>query len=127
MKRFRNPHDVHTPVANYTHQVEVNAERMLMLSGQIGMKPDGTFPDDPLEQLEIALDNVFRNLRAAGMAPEDLLKLTFYHVGDMDTAKRRELIADKLKQHKPCMTLLYVAALATPDIKVEIDAMASFA
>lgn len=89
------------------------------------MKKDGSIPEDPLEQLDIALDNVFRNLQAAGMTAEDLLKLTFYHVGEMDSVKRRELIAGKLKHHKPCMTLLFVAALANPSIKVEIDAIAS--
>ena len=80
MKTFRNPAGVHAPVADYTHQIEVGpAERMLILSGQIGMKRDGTVPENPLEQLEVALENVFRNLEAAAMTPQDLLKLTFYH------------------------------------------------
>lgn len=126
MKTFRNPAGVHAPVADYTHQVEIgSAERILILSGQVGVREDGTMPEDPLEQLEVALENVFRNLEAAAMVPRDLLKLTFYHVGEVEADKRRALVSAKLGDHKPCMTLLFVAALASPTIKVEVDAMAS--
>jgi enamine deaminase RidA (YjgF/YER057c/UK114 family) len=126
MKEFRNPHDVHQPVGGYTHQIEITGnERMLMLSGQVGMRVDGTIPEDPLEQIGLALGNIFRNLQAANMGVKDLVKLTYYLVGDIDTAKRRELVAAKLQGHKPCSTLLYVARLATPDLRVEIDAWAS--
>ena len=126
MKEFRNPHDVHQPVGGYSHQIEIKGdERLLVLSGQVGMREDGSVPEDPLEQIELALENIFRNLRAANMDVKDLIKLTYYLVGDMDTAKRRELTASKLQGHKPCSTLLYVARLATPSLKVEIDAWAS--
>ncbi|MBI5305332.1 MAG: RidA family protein [Chloroflexi bacterium] len=129
MKEYRNPSNVHQPIAaSYTHQIEVRGpERLLVLSGQVGRKEDGTVPDDPIEQLEIALENLCRNLQAANMDVQDILKLTLYLVGEMDATRRRELIASKLKGHKPCMTLLYVAALASPIYKVEIDAWASSA
>ena len=126
MKEYRNPQDVHQPLSGYTHQIEITgSERMLVLSGQVGMREDGTLPEDPLEQIDIAMENIFRNLRAANMEVKDLIKLTFYLVGEIDTTKRRELTASKLQGHKPCSTLLYVARLATPAIKVEIDAWAS--
>ena len=126
MKEFRNPQNVHPPVGAYSHQVEITGnERMLILSGQVGMREDGTLPEDPLEQIDLALENIFRNLQAANMDVQDLVKLTYYLVGDIDTTKRRELVAAKLQRHKPCSTLLYVVRLATPDIKVEIDAWAS--
>ena len=126
MKEFRNPSDVHAPLGGYSHQVEMTGnERMLILSGQVGMRADGSIPDDPLEQLDIAMENIFRNLRAAHMDVKDIIKLTYYLVGEIDTAKRRELVVAKLQGHKPCSTLLYVARLATPAIKVEIDAWAS--
>ena len=126
MKEYRNPSNVHQPVAAYTHQIEISGlERLLVLSGQIGQREDGTVPDDPIEQLEIALENVHRNLQAAGMDIADIVKLTFYLVGEIDAARRREVIASRLADYKPCMTLLYVAALAAPRYKVEIDAWAS--
>jgi len=128
MKEFRNPQNVHEPLGSYSHQIEIRGnERMLVLSGQVGMREDGTVPDDPLEQMDIALENIFRNLRTAYMDVKDIVKLTYYLVGEIDTAKRRELVASKLQGHKPCSTLLYVAALASPTYKVEIDAWASHA
>jgi len=126
VKEFRNPQDVHEPLGSYSHQIEIRGnERMLVLSGQVGMLEDGTVPADPLAQMDIALENVFRNLRAASMDVKDIIKLTYYLVGEIDTAKRRELVVSKLQGHKPCSTLLYVAALASPIYKVEIDAWAS--
>jgi len=126
MKEFRNPGNVHEPLGSYTHQIEISGkERMLVLSGQVGMRQDGTVPDDPLEQIDVAFENIFRNLQAANMSVRDIIKLTYYLVGEIDTAKRRELVASKLRGHAPCSTLLYVAALVSPIYKVEIDAWAS--
>jgi enamine deaminase RidA (YjgF/YER057c/UK114 family) len=126
MKEFRNPQDVHQPVGSYSHQIEIRGnERLLVISGQVGMREDGTVPEDALEQIDIAFENILRNLRAAGMDVNDLIKITYYLVGEIDTAKRRELILSKLREHRPCSTLLYVAGLASPVYKVEIDAWAS--
>ena len=125
MKEFRNPQDVHKPVGVYSHQVEIRGnERMLVLSGQVGMREDETVPDDPIEQIDVALENIFRNLRAANMDVKDIVKLTYYLVGEVDTTRRRELVASKLEGHQPCSTLLYVAALASPIYKVEVEALA---
>ena len=125
MKEFRNPQDIHAPVGSYSHQLEVSNERMLVISGQVGMRQDGTVPDDPYEQMDIAFENILRNLRAANMDVKDLIKFTYYLVGEFDTAKRREIVLSKLRGHQPCSTLLYVAALASPQFRVEIDAWAT--
>lgn len=126
MKDFCNPSTIHAPLGSYSHQIEITgSERMLILSGQVGMREDGTVPDDALAQIEVALENIIRNLQAANMGMQDIVKLTYYLVGEIDTTKRRELVAAKLQGHKPCSTLLYVAGLASPNLKVEIDAWAS--
>lgn len=126
MKESRNPQDVHAPLGSYSHQIEVKGnERLLVISGQVGMRKDGTVPEDPLEQIDVAFENIFRNLQAAGMDVKDLVKITYYLVGEIDTAKRREVVLSKLRGHQPCSTLLYVAGLASPVYKVEIDAWAS--
>ena len=125
MKQPRNPQDVHKPLGGYSHQIEISNERLLLISGQVGMRQDGTVPDDPLEQIDLAFENIFSNLRAANMDVKDIVKLTYYLVGEIDTVKRRELVASKLMGHQPCSTLLYVAALANSQLRVEIDAWAS--
>ena len=125
MKEFRNPQDIHPPVGAYSHQIEVRNERMLVISGQVGMRQDGIIPEDPYEQIDLAFENIFRNLRAANMDVKDLIKITYYLVGEFDTAKRCEIVLSKLQGHQPCSTLLYVAALASPQFRVEIDVWAS--
>jgi len=126
MKVFRNPVDVHQPVGLYNHQVEIDRnERVLIISGQVGMRQDGTVPEDPLEQMEVAFDNILRNLHTGNMEIRDILKLTYYVVGEIEPAKRREIVSAKLQGHLPCSTFLYVAGLASPVYKVEIEALAS--
>ena len=59
MKERRNPTTVHAPLAAYSHQIEISGgERLLVLSGQVGMRQDGTLPAEPAEQLNVALENV---------------------------------------------------------------------
>jgi Putative translation initiation inhibitor, yjgF family len=126
VKEFRNPQDVHEPLGSYSHQIEISGnERLLVISGQVGMREDGTIPDDPFDQIDLAFENIFRNLRAANMDVKDIIKITYYLVGEIDTAKRRAIVLSKLQGHQPCSTLLYVAALASPAFRVEIDAWAS--
>jgi len=125
MKKFRNPENVHGPVADYTHQVEISGQtRWLVMSGQIGKDKNEPIPEDPIEQIEIAMENIVKNLHAANMEVKDLVKIVFYLVGNIDNSKRVEAVSKVLKDHKPCMTLLYVASLANSSLKVEIDAWA---
>lgn len=126
MKEFRNPETVHQPVGSYMHQVEISSsERMLIISGQVGIRQDGTVPEDPIEQLNLVFENILHNLQAADMEMKDLVKINYYLVGEWDTAKRREVIASKMGDYKSCSTLVYVSALADPIYKVEIEAWAS--
>jgi 2-iminobutanoate/2-iminopropanoate deaminase len=121
----RNPDAIHPPAGPYSHHVELPAGgRQLVLSGQIGMHPDGTIPSSAAEQLEVALTNVIRNLEAAGMTAGDLVKLTFLLTEEIDAPTRGGVIAKVLGEHRPAMTLMYVAGLAAPPLKVEVDAWA---
>lgn len=126
MKVARNPPGVHAPLAGYSHQVELSgSERLLALSGQVGMTASGQVPEAATEQFELALANIVRNLEAAGMTAGDLIKLTFYLTEPVAPERRAELLAAVLQGHAPAMTLIFVPALAGPALKVEIDAWAS--
>ncbi len=128
MKVSRNPRDVHPPLAAYSHQIEITGSvRWLVLAGQVGRTVDGAVPEDPLEQLAVAMDNVRRNVQAAGMVLRDVVKLTVYVVGEVDVERFRESMAALLEGHRPCMTLLYVARLANPAFRFELDAWAATA
>jgi len=126
MKTPRNPESVHPPLGAYSHQIEIGGgERMVVISGQVGMTPDGNIRDDPFEQLGIVFDNLERNLEAAEMNISDVVKLTVYLVGEWDTTARRKAVSERLGTHRPTTTVVYVAGLASPAMRIEIEAWAS--
>jgi 2-iminobutanoate/2-iminopropanoate deaminase len=55
------------------------------------------------------------------------LSKNFYLVGEIHPAQQRGRIAAWLGEHRPTTTVVFVAALASPIYKVEIDAWASSA
>jgi enamine deaminase RidA (YjgF/YER057c/UK114 family) len=126
MHASRNPEGIPAPVGRYVHQIEVSSPgRILFISGQIGIRPDGSVPADPVEQLDIAMDYVMKNIAAAGLRPISLTKLTTYVVGELDPAGRRAVLDKHLGEHISCSTLVFVAGLARPELKVEVDAWAA--
>src|SRR5829696_3304539 len=127
MKQARNPDTIHAPIGRYVHQIELEKPtKLLFISGQVGMRADGSVPDDAADQLGVALENVIRNLDAAGLETTDLVKVTTYVVGaPLDQARRRAEMERLLGEHIPTSTLVFGAALASPQYKVEIDAWAA--
>ena len=91
------------------------------------MRPDGSVPEDAVEQLAVALENVLRNIEAAGLEPSDLVKITTYVVAgaELNPARRRAEMERLLGDHVPTSTLVFVSALAAPEYKVEIDGWAA--
>jgi enamine deaminase RidA (YjgF/YER057c/UK114 family) len=125
MSTLRNPDTVHTPLGAYSHQVEIPAgARWLAIAGQVGAGKNGKVSQEPAEQARQCLENIRRNLEAAGMEVRDIVKLNWYVVGSIDAQRRRELLTEFLGDHRPASTLVYVAGLASPDYKVEIEAWA---
>jgi 2-iminobutanoate/2-iminopropanoate deaminase len=125
MRTARNPKTVHAPIGLYSHQIEISGPaRWLVIAGQVGRSTDGSVPPDPIEQISLVLENVRRNLEAAGMAVADIVKWNWYLVGEVDPAARREVTAAWLGGHAPASTLVYVARLAAPEYRVEVEAWA---
>ena len=126
MNKSRNPESIPAPAGRYVHQIEVvSPSRILFISGQIGIRADGTVPADPVEQLDLAMTYVMANLEAAGLRVESLTKVTTYAVGTLDPAGRRAVLDKHLGAHVSCSTLVFVAALARPEFLVEVDAWAA--
>jgi enamine deaminase RidA (YjgF/YER057c/UK114 family) len=126
VKTVRNPDTVHAPGGRYVHQIEVaNPSKVLFISGQVGERPDGSLPEDPNDQFEIAVENVLRNIAAAGLETSDLTKVTIYAVAELDPARRRATLDRLLGSHVSCSTFLYVAGLARPEYKVEVEGWAA--
>jgi 2-iminobutanoate/2-iminopropanoate deaminase len=128
MQQSRNPESIHAPGGRYVHQIQLdNPSTLLFIAGQVGMQLDGSVPEDAVDQLAVALENVLRNVEAAGLEPRDLVKITTYVVAgaELDPARRREAMDRLLGEHVPTSTLVFVAGLARPEWKVEIDGWAA--
>ncbi|HJM51024.1 MAG TPA: RidA family protein [Alphaproteobacteria bacterium] len=125
MNRIYNPEGVHTPVGNYHHGCEVPAgARWLMLAGQVGVKPDGTWAEGAAAQAEQACRNIVAILAEADMGPEDIVKLVTYPVGAEHIPAVRAA-RDEVLGVAPPATLIVVPALAVPEALIEIEAIAA--
>jgi enamine deaminase RidA (YjgF/YER057c/UK114 family) len=127
IKRY-NPDTVYTPVAAYFQNNEVPADaRWLVTAGLVGMTPDGTLLKDQKEQIKQAWQNVRAVVEAAGMTPDDIVKLTIYMTQNAadNMLHSRECRAEALGGAKPAATLIYVAGLADPAMVIEIDVVAA--
>jgi enamine deaminase RidA (YjgF/YER057c/UK114 family) len=123
-RRDLNAPDAYHPVAAYTQVIEVSgAARTLYISGQIGLRMDGTIPDDVVEQSRLTWQNLEAQLKAAGMTLDNLVKVTTILPNQGDVAAAREARSKALGARKPASTLI-VAGLANPAWKIEVEGIA---
>lgn len=123
---FSNPAGVRAPGGRYSHVAAVTgATRWVVLAGQVGARPDGTVPEDAAAQCDQAWANVLACLKSQGLGPEAIVKVTVYLTDAAYIAASREARTKALGSiTPPTSTLLIVAGLASPDLKVEIDVLA---
>jgi 2-iminobutanoate/2-iminopropanoate deaminase len=123
---FSNSDGVHPPHGLYSHTATVPAEtELVFVSGQVGVRPDGSTPGTMGEQADQAFANVVALLRAHALGPTDIVKLTTYIVAGHDTQGVREARQKYLGAHRPASTGVFVAQLARPSWLVEVEAVAA--
>lgn len=123
--KLDNPTAVGPPLGAYSHSVEVPAGAALVyVSGQVPVRPDGSVPATLAEQADQVYANIVAVLAAKGIAPDAIVKLTTFIVGDDDAEPVREARRRHLGDHRPASTAVYVRRLVDPAWKVEIDAVA---
>lgn len=126
MLTWITPGNICPPAAHYSHATAVPPHaRWLYLSGQVGAAPDGTIPDDAAAQAEICFQNIGAILRAADMAPADLVRMTTYLVDRRDRAAYMAIRDRFVGSPPPGSTLLVIAGLADPRYRIEIEAVAA--
>ena len=111
----------------YAHGVELRGDaRLLFVSGQIGIAPDGSLAPDFAAQCEVAMTNVEALLATAAMTHTNIVKLVFYLTRAVDLPMLGELRRNRwASSTPPAVTTLVVAALARRELLVEIDATAA--
>jgi 2-iminobutanoate/2-iminopropanoate deaminase len=119
-----NPPTVREPTG-YTHAMEIRgAERRLIISGQVGMAPNGTIPDTGGGQIDQAFTNLRLVLEANSMTVANIVKTTAFLTDRSLLGAYRAARSALFAEHAPASTLLYVAGLADPRFVVEIEAEA---
>lgn len=117
---------LYPPFGAYSHVQRAPAGADLFyISGQVGVRIDGTTPPTLLEQTDQAFLNVAAILKANGMGFEHVVKMNTYIVAGGSLAEVREGRAKHLGDARPCSTAVFVAALAAPEWLIEIEAIAA--
>lgn len=104
----------------------VTACGLVFIAGQVGLRPDGTIPDTPKEQIRFAFDRLGAILDSLGLDFTNLVELVSYHVDlSSQLANFREVKEQYIKSDFPAWTILGVASLARPELVIEIKAVAA--
>ena len=126
MHTFHNPKQIAGPFGHYEHGVETALPgRLMHVSGQIGVAPDGDVPEGIAAQTKLVWQNICAVLAEAGMTAQDIVKTNTYildrdYVPVLAEMRKRFLGED----HRGASTTLVVSSLVRPSWLVEIDAVA---
>jgi enamine deaminase RidA (YjgF/YER057c/UK114 family) len=107
---YSNPQAVHPPLGLYSHAAVVpEGTELIFLSGQVGVRPDGSTPATIAEQADQVFANIVAILAAHGLEPAHIVKLTTFMVAG----------------HRPTSTAVFVSQLVDPAWFVEVEAVAA--
>jgi 2-iminobutanoate/2-iminopropanoate deaminase len=118
-----NPEGIYRPTS-YAHAFR--AGHTLYVAGQVARDADGVLvaPHDASGQAKQVYANLKAVLEAAGAFLQDVVKITTYLVDPADSAEVTKVRLEVFGAHRPPHTGLVVAALGTPEVKVEVEVVA---
>jgi 2-iminobutanoate/2-iminopropanoate deaminase len=117
-----NPDNVVKPASNYAQGVVHNATaQRIVISGQLGLAPDGSLEQGIEAQMERAWSNLFGVMAAGGFDINHLIHATIYVTLPGQVATYRRVRDKMLDGHLCANTYLDIAGLAAPEFLVEIE------
>lgn len=124
MPEFSNPDTIAPPGGNYHHVVTHGPGRRMVISGQVGVTPDGGMAEGLEGQMRQALENLVACLESQGFTADDIVKMTAFCVPPNGVRMFRDIRGEVLGGRKPASTWLQVAGLAGPQWLFEVEAEA---
>lgn len=126
MLKSLTPEAIRPPFARYSHAIEVPAgKRLVICSGQLGIGPDDSIPEDAGAQTELCFANIEAILAEAGLGLKDIVRINTF-VTDRAHMKPYMEVRDRLvADPPPASTLLIVSGFSRPEFKVEIEVIAA--
>jgi 2-iminobutanoate/2-iminopropanoate deaminase len=126
MVRAITPAALPAPLARYSHAIEVPpGARLLFCSGQLGLAPDGSVPEEAEAQAELIFDALERLLAEAGMGFGDLVRLNAYVTAREHMAAYMRVRDRRVAAPPPASTLVIIAGFTREEFKVEVEVVAA--
>jgi enamine deaminase RidA (YjgF/YER057c/UK114 family) len=120
------PTDIQPPLGQYAHGIEIpSGARQVVVSGQVGVRPDGSVAQGIEAQLECTWANILSVLKAANMGPSDIVKVTTFVTHPDHFKVHPRARASVLGNHRAAATAVCVSALASPEFLCEIEVIAA--
>lgn len=124
-KRLNSP-AITPPTSFYSHAIEVpEKSRLLFVSGQIPVAPDGSCPSDFTSQAKQCWRNLAAVLAAADMELSDIVRVQAFVTGVEHLEAYREVRNRIVESTLPAHTLLVVSSLGRPEWLVGLEAVAA--
>jgi 2-iminobutanoate/2-iminopropanoate deaminase len=121
MKHPINPAAIRAPFAQYSHAVDVPAGRMLFASGQLGVAPDDTVPEDVEAQAVLCFENIKAILGEAGMTFGDVVRFTAFVTDRAYFPIYGAVRSRYVPGNAFASTLVIVSGFTRPEFKVEVE------
>ena len=124
IERVSSPQVAEPPPGRWSNALRVGD--MLFISGMVSRGLDGTTiqGSGEYEQAKIIFGKIRHLVEAAGGAMPDVVKVTIYVVNIKNNTEVWRARQEFFTGDFPCSTLVEVRSLATPEILVEIEAVA---
>jgi len=115
---------VNAPAAIGPYAQAVEVGNILFTSGQIPLRPDGTFVEGSIqEQVKQVLENLSAVLSEAGMQRDQVVKATIFMTDLASFGEVNEAYGEFFGSHRPARSTVQVAALPRGS-QVEIELIA---
>ena len=117
--------DLYSTGGDWVHALEVRgAERMLFVSGTMGLRPDFSAPPTLEEQLECVWNNLRAILASAGMTVDNIVRLTSY-LRDASYAEANAQARIAALGERRIPTTAIVVETLQPDWLIELEIIAA--
>jgi 2-iminobutanoate/2-iminopropanoate deaminase len=124
IEKITSPHVAEPPPGRWSNALR--AGDMVFISGTVSRASDGVTIEgrNEYEQAKLIFGKIRHLVEAAGGTMSDVVKMTIYVVNIKQNTEVWRARQEFFSGDFPCSTLVEVRSLATPDILVEIEAIA---
>lgn len=116
---------IYPATPDYVHGLGISSpERVLYVAGTMGLDEHGRAPDTLDGQLKLVWRNIRRILAAAGMTPDNIVRVTSY-LADVAHAPANQQARTEALGERVVPTTAIVTGLLSDDWMVEIEVIAA--